>query len=93
MSKTEFEFEQRVTVEQGAAFLEQVAAGLRSGMLELSAGAEKVRLSPTQIVKLELEASSDDDKQKLVLELKWHATEMRAITEGPELQVVTGPTA
>jgi amphi-Trp domain-containing protein len=91
VGKNELEFEQRVTAEQGAALLEQIAGGLRSGILELTSGDEKIRLSPAQIVKLELEASSADDKQKLVVELKWHVNEVRALTEEAQLQVASAP--
>ena len=79
MGKTELEFDQRVTAEKSAALLEQIAGGLRSGTLNLAAGDESIHLSPAKIVKLELEASSSDDKQKLVVELKWHVNDVRAL--------------
>jgi amphi-Trp domain-containing protein len=87
LGKTELEFEQRVTVEQGATYLEEIAKGLRSGALELSAGKEKIRLSPAGIVKVLLEASSEDNKQKLALEVRWHVTDVRAMVEEPQLVV------
>ena len=91
MGKTELEFEQRVTAEQGAAFLEEIAKGLRSGALELRGGAEKVRLQPTNIVKLELEASADGDKQQLMVEMKWRVTDICAVAEAPTLSVSATP--
>jgi amphi-Trp domain-containing protein len=91
MSKTELEFEQRVTAEQAAAYLEEVAEGLRTGALELSAGDERVRLSPGEVVKIELEASSDNDKQELSIEMKWHVSGVKAIVEQPRLEVTSSP--
>lgn len=93
MGKTELEFEQRATAEQGAALLEQIAGGLRSGTLDLASGDERIRLSPAQIIKLEIEAASSDDKQKLVVELKWHVNDVRAINEEAQLLVVPAPSA
>jgi amphi-Trp domain-containing protein len=91
MSKTELGFKQRVTAEQAAAYLEEIAEGLRTGTLELSAGDESVRLSPGDVVKIELEASSDDDKQELSLEMKWHVAGVKAIIEQPRLGVTSSP--
>ena len=88
MGKTEIEYVERVTAEQGAAFLEEIARGLRSGTLELSGGKERVRLQPTNIVKLELEASADGDKQQLMVEMKWRVSEVRVTAEQPGIRVV-----
>ncbi len=89
VGKKELEFEQRVTAEQAAVFLDEIARGLRSGTLQLSAGEKSVRLNPTSIVKLELEASGDEEKQELALEIKWHVPELRAVADEPGLTVTT----
>ena len=59
MGKTELEFEQRVTAEQGAAFLEEIAKGLRSGALELRKQTSGVGTVPSKKVYIYLRDRAD----------------------------------
>jgi amphi-Trp domain-containing protein len=87
MGKKGLEFEERVTADQAALFLEEIAKGLRLGVLEVSSADRTVRLTPATVLKLELEASVDDGKQELGLELKWRTSELRAGGDIPDLDV------
>ena len=76
-----------------ADLLDQIAAGLRSGTLDLAAGGESLRLEPAAQMRLELQAKRKGDRQSLAFELRWTA-EPRLIIEAntiPEANTITDP--
>ncbi|MFV8749849.1 amphi-Trp domain-containing protein [Nannocystaceae bacterium ST9] len=64
-----------------AALFDRIAAGLRSGSIELAAGGEQVRLEPDDFLELELEAKCKSERQSLAIELRW-TNEAKLVIDG-----------
>jgi len=71
MTRKGLSFKSLLQAEQAASYLEDLAASIRAGTVNLSHGDERVVLTPKQTLALELSASEKKDKQKLSLELSW----------------------
>jgi|GEM_PF-2945876 len=54
------------------ALLEQVTEGLRKGKLDLSAGAEHIKMTPQPPIFVEVEAESTVQDQELRLLIRWN---------------------
>ncbi|MEW6262067.1 MAG: amphi-Trp domain-containing protein [Thermodesulfobacteriota bacterium] len=69
MGKKEVEFKGIVKLEQLLTCLEDLAAGLKKGVICVQKGAECLILTPTDRVQLEVEAQEKKDKTKFKLEM------------------------
>jgi amphi-Trp domain-containing protein len=62
--------------EEAVHYLEAILNGLRKGKLQFKQGEERVALAPNGAsVRVEVKAERKSDKEKLSLELSWHAEE------------------
>lgn len=62
--------------EEAIHYLEAILNGLRKGKLQFKQGDERVALAPNGAsVRVEVKAERKSDKEKLSLELSWHAAE------------------
>lgn len=78
---SKFAFSATLEAAQVADYLVRIADGLRRGVVGFSAGGEAVRLAPTAMLALAIEAEGKAEKATghIALELKWkpeYATEM-----------------
>ena len=88
MSKEQrVQFDGFLELEQAAAYLEDIARGIRTGTLSLRHGGEAVTLSPRPMLKVELEAKQSKDKEKVELEIKWRRAPEQS---GAELDIEPG---
>ncbi|MFV8749850.1 amphi-Trp domain-containing protein [Nannocystaceae bacterium ST9] len=64
-----------------AELFDRIAAGLRSGSIELAVGGQRLRLEPDDLLELELEAKRKTERQSLALQLHW-TTEAKLVIDG-----------
>jgi amphi-Trp domain-containing protein len=91
LGKKEISFKGRLEQQKLVGYLEELLAGLKSGTVFIQHGDDFVRLSPTELVEFEVEASQKKGKEKLTLEISW-------LVEGPtdsdsELKITTSEPA
>jgi amphi-Trp domain-containing protein len=63
------------------SYLEEILAGMKSGTVTIDTGRDRVELKAGPDVKLEIEATTKKDKNKLVVDLSW-----RTPPEGLKIQ-------
>ena len=91
-----FEFLATLDAQRAAEYLSRIAEGFRKGTLNLSAGGRSISLTPTSMVKIELEAESkglETGKGSLDLEISWKeayvaAAETLEVSVEPREEVV-----
>lgn len=91
-----FEFFATLDIQRAADYLSRIAEGLRKGTLNLSAGGRSISLTPTSMVKIELEAESrgsEAGRGNLELEISWKegyaaAAETLEVSVEPRAEVV-----
>ena len=88
--KTSFQYADRVSAEQTAGYLRQVADGLRRGSMTLEGQGQQITLSPSSLVKLEIKAEGYEGKGELQVEVSWKPLD---VTSAETLQVVAGAEA
>lgn len=89
-----FAFTATLEPDQAGEYFNQIADGLRRGVIGLSAAGRSIRLEPGAMVTVEIEAESKPDKGKgsFAIEVSWKAREQvsadqLAITVDPREEV------
>ncbi|MEW5902570.1 MAG: amphi-Trp domain-containing protein [Acidobacteriota bacterium] len=88
MSKRELDFKAVLVRPQVACFVEDLLEGLKQGLICVQKDAEYVVLHPTELIKVELEASEKKDKCKLCFEMSWKS-EMEIKGEARALKITS----
>ncbi|MBU2551407.1 MAG: amphi-Trp domain-containing protein [Proteobacteria bacterium] len=86
MSKHEIDFKSVMELEQVAAYLGDLAASLKQGVVCIQKGSDFVVLNAPGLVKVEMEAKEKKDKCKFSLELSWKG-EMEAKADSSDLKI------
>ena len=93
-----FEFSATLEAAQAAEYLSRIADGLRRGVVALTAGGRSIRLEPTAMMAIEIEAETKPEKSKgsLGLEISWKAEraaakDTLAITVDPRDEAAPAP--
>ncbi len=69
--KSKVKLDGTLEVGQVVSYLENIASGLKAGLINVQLGGESVSLTPPSVVDLEMEVSQKKDKEKLTIELCW----------------------
>jgi XXXCH domain-containing protein len=71
MEKRELELKKKLDAENTAAYLEELATGIRQGEISIEQGTEILQLSPSQDFSLEVKTKVKKEKVKFGLTLSW----------------------
>ncbi len=71
MSKKELRFKGKMEIHSVISYLEDLIKSLREGTLYVQQGDEYVALHPVELMKLEVEASRKEEKERLMFEISW----------------------
>lgn len=71
--ETKVSFKATMELEHAIHYFEALLATLKSGVIEVRSGADRVELKPAPVVEVEVEASCEDGKQEFELEISWAA--------------------
>jgi len=83
--EAKIKFKNEMQPEEAAVYFEALVDGLRKGSLQLQQAGEKLVLTPTGDLKVEIRASKKDDKSKFSFEMSWKAPkESQTITLGAD---------
>ncbi len=69
--KEEFEYSGKISAEEVADYLNQIAEGFRSKLLKLQGRGQIISIVPADVLKIEVRAERKDSKGKMELELSW----------------------
>jgi amphi-Trp domain-containing protein len=86
MGKRELEFKAEMNRSQLVSYLKDLAASLEEGTICVEKGDDYVVITPSDRVKVEIEASEKKDKSKFSLEIAWRKGDA-AVEEGPALKI------
>jgi amphi-Trp domain-containing protein len=81
MDKKELEFTTRLTREEVAGWIEALIEDLKDGRLEVRKSDEVLVLDVPRVIDLEVEASIDDEKAEVEVEISWRTNR----AENPDL--------
>ncbi|MBF0480664.1 MAG: amphi-Trp domain-containing protein [Desulfovibrionaceae bacterium] len=82
MSKHDIALTGHMDRKELASLLEDMARGVKHGMLCIPQGKESVTLTPSEFLEYEIDVEIKKDKQKLTIELKWEHVEQPVLTVG-----------
>jgi amphi-Trp domain-containing protein len=87
MDKKELEFTTRLTREEVAGWIEALIEDLKDGRLEVRKSDEVLMLDVPRVIDLEVEASIDDEKAEVEVEISWRTNR----AENPDLPPAAEP--
>ncbi len=82
--------EMELSAAEAAAYLEQIAAGLRNGAVQVKVNRREMWLRPEPTVTLEIQSQGRVDRGRLVLDMSWNS---KFVAVPEEVQIGAGEQA